>query len=475
MPRELTASATIKDIARLLGTYRALIPEGTKLPDVGGSAVAQLAYTTVDPYNRIIADVIMTNASIPLSDKDGKKVEFRAPRVPVSIVLRRHTTEHHVIVDRAEAGPPNLKASLAKGFTLDDKGDFDGTLVFEYSLPEALEYFPAVEFPEDFEIAGKKRAEFVLRRQAPQLRPKDKDPLMDLFAEGGLTVDKIAYGGLTVQDVQPSFTMKSGLMSIHPLTCLLNDGHANFEGTVFFDKPPFALVVSQEITAIEDVTFEKQLASRFLRFFNPIFADAGMINGKVDVILKSLYMPLTENYKRDLRAEGILKIKDLQLKDSPFLNVILGTIDKGATATSLNKISDTHFVIRDGKVHYDNMVIFTGTHELSFSGSVDIEKKEPELFVRIPMTPFLVPGKDAYEFLKDETIVVPIRGTLNAPKIALDVLTTNLDNLIKNILPKLFLQKLLERKKEAPPEEIEEPVDAPEEAPAEQGDVQTTK
>jgi len=443
-PRDMKISLSVQDMSRLLLTYRPLLPEKAGEVSAGGSVEGTLTYSTVGAYNHIAGELMLTNASVPISNKDGEKIDFRAEKVPVSFSLKR--SRSRTTVEKAEAGPENLKASLEKGFTLDDKGDLEGGLILEYALPEALDYFPGLKMPEDFEIAGRKRARFLLKSQPSGL--KAASSLLDLFAEGQLGVDRIVYDGLTMEDVQPAFTLEGGVLKIHPFTSKLNDGHANFLGSISLEERPFALAMDEEITAVQEVTFEKQLASRFLKFFNPIFADAGVINGKVDVVLKSLYVPLAGNFREGLRAEGVLKIKDLQLKSSPFLNLILKTIDKGATVTALDKISDTRFTIKNGKVYYDNMVIISGTHELSFSGSVDLKEQKPDLLVRIPMTKFLVPGKDAFDLLKDETIIVPIRGTLNAPKLAFDVLRTNVNNLIKGIMPRLLMKRLLQRREE---------------------------
>jgi hypothetical protein len=93
---------------------------------------------------------------------------------------------------------------------------------------------------------------------------------------------------------------------------------------------------------------------------------------------------------------------------------------------------EIRFACRDGRIEASPMQLRIKDHELVLAGTVGLDQTL-DYTAQIPVTEDLV-GKEAYPYLADTTLRLPIRGSVSEPDLGVQVLQQAVGDLTRQAL-----------------------------------------
>ena len=170
---------------------------------------------------------------------------------------------------------------------------------------------------------------------------------------------------------------------------------------------------------LENVQVDREVGQRFLSRVNPIFADLAHLEGTLSLALEDVELPLGEGLATSGQGRGRLALSNLRLEPTGLLQTIMALEGVPASAVQSAKVSDLNFVIRDGRILYDDLLItLTEKLDLLFHGSVGLDGTQ-ELWVSVPVRAALLqklgakgPLEEYAQLLAEENarVDIPILG-----------------------------------------------------------------
>jgi len=175
---------------------------------------------------------------------------------------------------------------------------------------------------------------------------------------------------------------------------------------------------------LENVNVNREFAHRALSRFNPIFAELVGIEGQVSLMVHDLELPLGESITTGGRGGGHLDLSRMQVQPGGVLSELLklGGVTRGEGPAAA-RVSGVDFVVRDGRIHYDNFVLAFGDFDMKFYGSVGFDNTV-DLVVSLPVSAALLErlgvGGDAGRYahlLEGTRIDLPMVGSRQSPRL----------------------------------------------------------
>ncbi|MCK4625793.1 MAG: hypothetical protein KAV00_10815 [Phycisphaerae bacterium] len=156
----------------------------------------------------------------------------------------------------------------------------------------------------------------------------------------------------------------------------------------------------------ENIPINREFGSDVLSRMIPLFYEPKKLTGQVSLTIEDLNVPLGKSIKHTGSGRGRVGLKDIDIQsdglqpdglqpdglqpDGLLTGLTkLGGLGTQDTPTSV-KISDLVFAIKDGRFYYDDLaVIFAGTLDMKFSGSVGFDDTL-DLVVALPVIPMQI-------------------------------------------------------------------------------------
>jgi hypothetical protein len=309
----------------------------------------------------------------------------------------------------------------------------------------------------DMVISGKQSRQIKVTGSLPADRPFGQAVTM-LKADGYLTIDSVSTQGITVQNFDLPIDLTGGILrtvyadrpeggnTAQPATC--NGGTLDL-GVITVDlrTDPMLLYVSGATAAgphyiLKDVsinpTMSKTILGKVLN--NPAFVGAKQARGLVSVSILSVdHLPLSDLMMQDSpqnkgTAEVQYSVKELQLGSE--LLAVFGNASVSA------EIDDADVKFARGRVTEDTTMMIDGNKPLRFAGVVVLATDQfAPMTATIPTALFahLIPINDR-QYIPD-TVVVPMKGDMNHPKLELD---QTIAQLVKDAAKKAIMNGLLQ-------------------------------
>jgi hypothetical protein len=307
----------------------------------------------------------------------------------------------------------------------DEKTKVQGRAECEYDWT-AVDTVVAPYMPEGLTLQGKRKDTFSFSSEFPV---GHADQLMpNLNADGTIGFDQADYMGLDFGPTNTDVQVKDGLLKVKPFTTTVNGGQVDFAADVNFKDAEPTLTAPQPVS-MKNVQITEAVASKLLKYVNPLFADAAGGSGTANLSAETVVIPLAKVDKNKIRVVGTVSIDDMELRATGLLSQIL-TLSNARDQEAVMKLHPTHFTLKDGFVHYDNvMQIDVGNTPLQFKGAVGLDKTL-DMMVAVSISSLvgrlgLPPGTIG-------TVVwLPLTGTIDHPKL-------DTSKLLENQIPDLF-------------------------------------
>ncbi len=151
----------------------------------------------------------------------------------------------------------------------------------------------------------------------------------------------------------------------------------------------------------------------FLRFVAPILADVTTVDGRFSLKLDTWKVPLSD--PKQTTGSGLLDIELLEVEPSPLVSGISRLL-KLNPHIILIKDSPITFYMKDERIHHIDLTFYLEGVLVRTSGSVGLDETL-EMKVEIPVPKHLLGDGPLATALGQQTVVLPVGGTLAHPQI----------------------------------------------------------
>jgi len=344
----------------------------------------------------------------------GKK-PFEQREVLIDFDVEAKPAEKIVNVNKLEVESDQIKIHSGK-FNQADKGDktkLQGQAEIEYDWA-AVSSIADMFLPAGLALEGQRKDTVSFVSEYPRGQ-KDK-MLGNLNSSGKLGFTKGSYFGLNFGPTEVDIKIEDGMLEITPFSTTVNNGRLNFAAKMDLRQKPIILQTSGPMQIIDKVEINERGSQDLLVYLNPIFKDQADITGIANFHSEKLSIPLGSDTYMQPEIIGTVGIENIKLETKGLLGNILS---KAGTGRYINAaVLPTKFVLREGKLSYDNMQINLDKYPTNFVGSIG-PKRILDMTV---ITPYVLTKDFGLETVKigeesnAERFPLPLTGTIDNPQ-----------------------------------------------------------
>jgi hypothetical protein len=268
-----------------------------------------------------------------------------------------------------------------------------------------------------FHIAGALRAEASGGSNAPGISSSPgalPPPLAEtLHGDAALNWQALQALGCQIGAAELRGQLANGSFRAAPIEATLNQGRLHLEPALRLDPLPLEVTLPKG-RAIEHAHLTPAACASALGYAVPVLANVAQADGEISLDLQSGRVPLTEPEKGDI--VGWLTIHSAQVSAGPLVQE-LSLLLKGPATLTLAKDNVVPFRMVNGRVYHTGLELHFPELTIRLSGSVGLDGSLA-LTAEMPVPPkWLGSSKLAKSALANQTIRLPIGGTLSHPKI----------------------------------------------------------
>jgi hypothetical protein len=216
-------------------------------------------------------------------------------------------------VDQLQVESPQIR--IRKGelrrTSRDDTATIQGTLDAQWdwaAVGRAVSMF----VPGTLDMAGQRQVSVNFASTYPVDEPNAL--LANLDSQASLGFERADYMGLNFGPTEVDIQVQNGLMQIEPFTTTVNQGQFHFAAGANLGRTPALLQIPSPLQMAQNIQITDELTSNFLRYVNPIFADAVGVSGTLSFDCQTLAIPLTGAGRQAAELVGTIAIQDLRLR-----------------------------------------------------------------------------------------------------------------------------------------------------------------
>ena len=176
---------------------------------------------------------------------------------------------------------------------------------------------------------------------------------------------------------------------------------------------PLELQLDEQALLMQDLPLSPALMQN-LRFLNPLLANCTAIEGKVSVVAGNGRLPLDATYTTRSDFDVEIGLRDAVLMPTGVLEQILAYTGAGGKTLELRQ-ERLRGTCRNGRIEIAPHQAKLRDHPVTFQGSVGLDQSLRFQTV-VPLTEDLV-GEKAAPYIAGQTLTVPVRGTVDKPRI----------------------------------------------------------
>jgi hypothetical protein len=228
-------------------------------------------------------------------------------------------------------------------------------------------------------------------------------------------------------------TLAGGVVDFEPLDLPVGQGHLLL-------APRLRLALNQEELTMppgplaRQVQVTPEVCNCGLQFIAPMLANATSVQGAFSIDLDGCRIPLRDPAKGELA--GRLTIHSMQISPGP-LTRELATLLARETPADLRHESVVPFRMVEGRIYHEGLELVFPDLTIRTHGSVGLDKTV-SILAEMPVPPKWLGSAPISATVKNQTISLPIGGTLDRPQLdphALEQLTKQfLQNATRNVI-----------------------------------------
>lgn len=252
-----------------------------------------------------------------------------------------------------------------------------------------------------------------------------------------LPIEHLEGWGLHIEQVEIPLQLENSLLTTR-IRGMVNQGRIEIDPVVDFHDPIPVLKLGSVPATLAGVELNGEIADQLLGRIHPVFSEAALVGGRMDLSLRELWWPLAPDRRNQGKFGGRIAFADLQLRATGSWYEMMDTL----------KISERDMVIgsrhidyqcRNGRIACSPTQIRIRDVEIVLSGYLGLDGSI-DYIAEVPITRELV-GGEIYDYLDGKTLKVPIRGNVEDPDFGLHVLVNAAADLAGEAAAKLIEEK----------------------------------
>jgi hypothetical protein len=269
--------------------------------------------------------------------------------------------------------------------------------------------------------------------------PGAKDRLAGLIGELGIQLDALDIYGLRLSGTTVVLRTEGSQLRVDPIDARLNDGVLHLEPEVVRPDDGPARIKLGAASTLRDAVVNDEVSHRILSYVAPVLDGATRVRGRVSVRELDAEFPIGEAPAASARVEGNVFFDDVRFMPGPLADSIIELLpnarDAGADTKPMLVLRDPlSFRIADRKVYQRGLMVPIGrVGSVALEGSVDFEK-HLDLVARFRVNPPRADRPVLAALLNNARFELPIRGTLDKPRIDEEALKDRLKSMGSDML-----------------------------------------
>lgn len=287
-------------------------------------------------------------------------------------------------------------------------------------------------------VAGTSASDFKIT--GPLRQPGVQPGFHGVSASVAVTWSAAELYGVKLGAANLAPVLKDGQATLRKTAIPVADGQANVAAVIDL-APSEPTLKLAKLQLLENVALTKELGAQLLGRINPVFLHVASIEGRVNLRVEDVLIPLGSSVRQRGAAQGRLDLRQVKMRPSGLLGelVALGGLQAGGAYPV--QIGALTFVMKDGRIRYDNLrLTFPEKFDLIFRGSVGLDDTL-DLMVSVPVRAALLdrlgvkgPTLEYAQMLGGVRVDIPLVGTRAQPR--LDFAKVDVQSLLKDVLLK---------------------------------------
>lgn len=193
------------------------------------------------------------------------------------------------------------------------------------------------------------------------------------------------------------------------------------------------MLALQPFTLFDHARLTPRACQDFLRFVAPVLAEATRVDGEFSLKLDAWQIPLAD--PRQSSGSGLLDISSLNVEAGP-LAAEIAKLLRLPPRILFVKDSPVKFYMKDARVHHADLAFYIESVQVRTEGSVGLDETL-DMTVAVPMPKHLLGDGPLATALAQQTLKIPVGGTLSQPKVDGQKLGVSLQSLLRGTVKSL--------------------------------------
>lgn len=259
-----------------------------------------------------------------------------------------------------------------------------------------------------------------------------------LEGEAGVELEQVDVFGMRLSRTAVVARYRDGELTIDPIDSTLNGGPLHLEPSLVTDDAGNQLLKLGAASSLTEAEVNEEVSHRVLSFVAPVLDRATRVSGRVSVLIADAVLPLdpkTTGIKPNV--EGEVSFEQVEFAPGRFADMIMGVfaIERKPILVLDQPVS---LKVVDGRVYQEGMAIPIGkAAEIGLDGWVGFDRT-----LALTASVALTPDKSGTNvpivtsIFRGTRIAIPIRGTLDDPKLDGKAIGENFKDLGAGLLGK---------------------------------------
>ncbi len=268
--------------------------------------------------------------------------------------------------------------------------------------------------------------------------------------EASVQFDQITVPGLNIPGGEAKLTLSEAVAALDG-TFNVNGGNVFLSPRLNLSVQPYTLTFPDNTELLRGVQLTQELLDTGLKAVNPLLPGSASPAGALHVRSRAFRMTLDDRPLASLSTILDIQTEGCRVKPNGTLGSILGLLRARERVISMPDQTFT-VTVEEGKLVCEPIQMQFSGAKLECSGTTDLTTREVDYVVVLPLTRQLLGDRLSKRIGADQTLRLPIRGTVDNPKPDTAPLVALLrDSLVGRVTEKLSnrLGKALQKSGEA--------------------------
>ena len=231
-------------------------------------------------------------------------------------------------------------------------------------------------------------------------------------ANAGLKWDRANVYGFQVGPGELKAAMSKGVVQVEPMDLAVSQGRMHLAPSVRLTPEPIELTMPAGPLA-QKIQIDPIMCGWFLKYIAPVLAEVTSAQGTFSIELDGCRIPLSDPAKGDLAGRFI--VHSVEIGPGPLIRELAVFMGR-ETPARLRQEAVVPFRMVQGRVYHKDLELLFPDFTIRTYGSVGFDQTLA-VMTEMPVPPKWLENNPAAPALRNQTIRVPLAGTLSKPEL----------------------------------------------------------